>query len=112
MKNEMVETAVAALIDRKADAVKSLFVGESAGITEYFVLATGDSRPQLNALTDAVEEAMNMAGYIMKGREGRAEGGWILLDYGEIVVQIFSREMREFYNLDHTWKDVPSESFC
>ena len=48
-------------------------------------------------------------GYDLKGREGRSESGWVLLDYNELVIHIFSDEMRDFYNLESTWRDVPSE---
>lgn len=106
MTEQNLEAVLAALTDRKAENIKALHVAEVSPVTDYFVLATGRSIPQMNAMTDAVEEVMGSP-----RREGRAEGGWILLDYGDIVVHIFSPEMREFYSLDHTWRDVSVRTY-
>ena len=78
----------------------SLHVGEVTVITDYFVLASGSNKTQLDAMVDGVEEAMKDSGYTLKQREGKSIGGWILLDYGDIVVHLFDSEMREFYDLD------------
>ena len=64
-----------------------------------------------DALVDAVETALGRQGINLRNREGRADGGWVLLDYEDVIVHIFSSEMREFYNLDHTWNGVPTETF-
>ena len=108
MKTEekMLEISVNALQDKLAKDVVVLHVGEATVITDYFVIATGNSKSQIDAMVDGVEEAMKDAGYDLKLREGRSIGGWVLLDYYDIVIHIFSPEMREFYSLDSTWRDV------
>ena len=102
----MVKCAVDAILDKKGYNVKSLFVGKVTSITDYFVLASGSNVNQIDAIIDSVEEAMKKADYELKIREGKPQGGWVLLDYGDIVVHLFTSEMREFYDLDNTWRDV------
>lgn len=102
----MVKCAVDAILDKKGYNVKSLFVGKVTSITDYFVLASGSNVNQIDAIVDSVEEAMKKADYELKIREGKPQGGWVLLDYGDIVVHLFTSEMREFYDLDNTWRDV------
>ena len=102
MTNEKVLTIVNAMQEHQGIDIKSYFVGDTAGITDYFVLASGNS---------AVETALGRQGINLRNREGRADGGWVLLDYEDVIVHIFSSEMREFYNLDHTWNGVPTETF-
>ncbi len=109
IENAMVKTASDALLSKLAKDVSVLHVGDATVITDYFIIATANNTSQMDAMIDGVEEAMQQAGYSMKTREGRSQGGWVLLDYNEVVVHIFSPSMREFYNLDGTWRDVPSE---
>ena len=95
-----------AIEDRKGYNIKNLDVSGVSPMCDAFVIARGSNKNQLQAICDAVEEICRDNGIPMRDREGRAEGGWILLDYSDIIVHIFSSEMREFYNLDHTWKDA------
>lgn len=111
MEENKVKCAIDALLDKKAFDVKSLKVGPVTTITDYFVLATGSSTSQIDAMVDSVEEAMRDNEYTLKTREGKSQGGWVLLDYEDVVVHIFSQEMREFYNLDQTWRDAESHDF-
>lgn len=108
---EMVECAVKALQDKLAHDVVSLHVGAVTAITDYFVIATGSSKTQIDAMVDGVEESMKDSGYELVAREGKSQGGWILLDYNDIVVHIFDQEMREFYNLDNSWRDVERKTY-
>jgi ribosome-associated protein len=62
-------------------------------------------------MVDGVEESMKDSGYELVAREGKSQGGWILLDYNDIVVHIFDQEMREFYNLDNSWRDVERKTY-
>ena len=107
----MVECAVKALQDKMGKNIVSLHVGEATIITDYFVIANGSNTSQMDAMIDGVEEDMKKAGYELKTREGRTQGGWVLLDYNEVVVHIFSTEMREFYGLDSTWRDVEKKTY-
>ncbi len=107
----MVECAVKALQDKMGKNIVSLHVGEATVITDFFVIANGSNSSQMDAMIDGVEEEMKKAGYELKTREGRTQGGWVLLDYNEVVVHVFSTEMREFYGLDSTWRDVEKTTY-
>jgi ribosome-associated protein len=83
-------------------------VRESLLITDYFVIVTGANNRQVDAITEAVEEALRKeAGIKPIGREGVDEQTWVLLDYGDIVVHVFQPELREFYRLEALWSDAP-----
>ncbi|MCR5213220.1 MAG: ribosome silencing factor [Eubacterium sp.] len=111
IEEKMVKCAVDALLDKMAHDVVSLKVGNVTVITDYFILATANSGSQLDAMIDGAEEAMKNDGYTLYRREGRSNSGWVLLDYGEVVIHLFTKEMREFYNLDGSWRDAPKQSY-
>ena len=108
---KMIDTAVDAILDRKGYNVVNLSVGEVSVIADNFVIATASNKSQLDAIIDKVEEAMKDNEFELKAREGRSIGGWVLLDYNEIVIHLFLPEMRDFYGLDGTWRDVSCEKF-
>ncbi len=110
-KETMLEAAVAAMQDKKGENIVQLRVGERSVICDDFLIVSAASKSQMDALLDGVEEALERAGYRLKDREGSSQGGWILLDYSDLVVHIFLREMREFYDLEHTWRDVTRITF-
>ena len=74
-------------------------------LADYFIIANGTNDSQVNALVDNVEEELHKAGYPLKQREGRASGSWVLLDFGDIIVHVFDKENRLFYDLERIWKD-------
>ncbi|MDD6148756.1 MAG: ribosome silencing factor [Lachnospiraceae bacterium] len=94
-----------ALSDKKAEDIKILDIHEISVLGDYFVIASGNNVNQLQAMEDAVDEVMYKNGYHQKQVEGTRQSSWILLDYGNIVVHLFSKEDREFYDLDRIWKD-------
>ncbi|MGN0367194.1 MAG: ribosome silencing factor [Wujia sp.] len=102
---EYVKTIVDALEDKKAHDIKVIRISEISSMADYLVLADGDNRNQIQAMSDNVEEAMRKAKAELKNREGYANGGWILLDYYDIIVHIFSETERSFYDLDRIWSD-------
>ena len=102
----MVDVAVKALKDKMAKDVVSLHVGEATPITDYFILASCSNKSQMDACIDGVEDSMKEAGFMLKAREGRSTGGWVLLDYSDVIIHIFDIEMRDFYGLDSSWRDV------
>ena len=79
---------------------------ELTPIADYFILVTGNNAPQLAALADTAEEMLIAHGMRLKHREGVNSANWILLDFGLIVVHLFDKEARQFYNLDRTWGDA------
>ena len=88
---------------------KDIRVLETDGVTtlaDYFVLCSGSSAPQLKALADAGEKAMKDHGILPHHLEGHRGGTWILQDYGDVVVHVFDKEARAFYDLDRLWADA------
>ena len=88
------------LDDRKANDVKVLHVEKKTVIADYFVLCTGNSSTQVKALADEVEYKTTLRGKTPTNVEGKDNTAWIILDYDNVIVHVFSREAREYYNLD------------
>ena len=102
---ELCKIAVEALEDRKAEDVKVIDIREISPIADYFIIANGSNQNQLQAMRDAVDEELYKAGYTAKQIEGNSYSTWILMDYGDIIVHVFSKEDRLFYDLERIWKD-------
>ena len=103
---ELALLAARALADKKAKEIQALEIGDLTTLAEYFVIASGTSNTQINALCGAVEKALNeQAGEDPLRREGYRDGTWVLLDYGCIAIHVFSSEAREFYGLERLWRD-------
>jgi ribosome-associated protein len=96
-----------AALDRNAENVVALAVGELTSFADAFVIATAGSDRQARAVADAVVESAKSAGEAMLGVEGYEEGRWILIDGGDVVVHVFVRDAREHYDLDRLWSDAP-----
>ena len=95
-----------ALDGKKGGDIKVLKTEGLTTLADYFVICTGSSNTQINALCDAVEKAMKeQAGEAPLHREGHRDGTWVLLDYGCVAVHVFSQEAREFYDLERLWSD-------
>ncbi len=103
--NEMAKIAVNALEDKKGHDIKIINIKEVSSMGDYLIIADGSNKNQVQAMCDNVEEFMHKAGYNLKNREGYAVGGWILLDYYDIIIHIFVEENRSFYDLEHIWRD-------
>ncbi|MCI5872301.1 MAG: ribosome silencing factor [Clostridiales bacterium] len=103
--NEYCKVAVAALEDRKAEDVKVIDIREISPIADYFIIANGTNQNQIQAMRDACDEALYKAGLKVKQVEGNSNSTWILMDYGDIIVHIFSKEDRLFYDLERIWRD-------
>ncbi len=102
--NKIIEVAVNALNDKKATNISAIKVGTLTVIADYFIIATASSSTHVRALADAVEEKLSAAGFEPDHVEGKATG-WILLDYLGVVIHIFTRDTRDYYNLDRMWDD-------
>ncbi len=102
---EIAEIAVKALDSKRAKDIKLLYVEKQTVLADYYVLATGNSNTQINALSGEVEHKLTEAGVAVSHIEGHGNGTWVLMDYGTVAVHIFSREARDFYNLDKLWSD-------
>lgn len=101
----IVKTAVEALKDKKAENVTVIDITEVSSIADYFIIADGSNQNQLTAMQDAVDEALYKAGLHVKQIEGNSKSTWILMDYQDIIVHLFSKEDRLFYDLERIWRD-------
>lgn len=102
---EMAEIAVRALDSKKGKEIRLIRIDKITTLAEYFVICTGTSNTQINALCDAVEKELTEKGEEPLHREGYRGGTWVLLDYGCVVVHVFNDEARKFYSLEHLWAD-------
>lgn len=102
---ETLKLAVKALEDKKANEISIIDISNVSSMCDYLIIADGKNKNQIQAMCDNVEEFMDKAGIKMKNREGYSNGGWILLDFYDIIIHIFSEEERSFYDLDHIWRD-------
>ena len=104
-EKDMVHIIYDALSEKKGEDIKVIDISGISVIADYFVIANGSSNSQVDALVENTEEQMQKAGYSLKQREGSRGGTCVLLDYGDVIVHIFDKESRSFYNLEHIWSD-------
>lgn len=102
---KMAQIAYRALEDKKGEDIKVIDIAEISVLADYFIIANGTNESQVQALVDSVDTELHKEGYVLKQREGRGRGSWVLLDYGDIVVHVFDRENRQFYDLERIWRD-------
>ena len=107
---EMAKLAVAALEEKKAVDVKVIDIEKISTLADYFIIASGTNRSQVQAMAEAVEEELQKQDIHPKNVEGYQSANWILMDYGDIVLHIFDEENRLFYDIERIWKDgAPAE---
>jgi ribosome-associated protein len=104
---ELALLAAHAASDKLATDIVLIDVSDRLAITDVFVIATGNNERQVEAIVDEVEEKLRQAGEKPLRREGRRDGRWVLLDYGDVVVHVQHAEERVFYALERLWKDCP-----
>ena len=97
--------AAKTLDNKKAIDITVIDIMEKASFADYMIIATGNSDRQVNSLVDDVEEAFAKEGLFAKSIDGKQNSGWILMDFGDIVVNIFNKETREKYNIERVWGD-------
>ena len=95
-----------ALDDKKGMDIKLLRISDVSSLADYFLICTGTSNTHVRTLCDYAEVALEEAGESLLGREGHRGNSWELLDYGSIVVHVFTEEAREFYSLERLWADA------
>ena len=98
--------AAAAAEDKKANNIVILKLSKLTLIADYFVITSGDSEPQLKAISNFVMRKLKKNNIRLLHYEGKPETGWILLDYSDVIVHIFSKEKREFYDLEYIWQEA------
>lgn len=102
---EMVRLAISALEDKKGNDIQVIDIREVSVIADYFIIASGSNANQVQTLSDNVDEVLGRAGYELRQTEGYASAAWILMDFNDVIVHIFSEEDRSFYDLERIWKD-------
>lgn len=105
---EWTRTAAQAAADLKGENIVALDVSDQLALTDVFLLVSGTNERQVDAIVDAIEEALRLThGAKRIRREGHGSGRWELLDFNDIVIHVFHRDDREFYALERLWKDSP-----
>ncbi|WP_455526463.1 ribosome silencing factor [Huintestinicola sp.] len=104
-QQQKLEIIVKALDSKKAEDIKVIKVGDLTVIADYFVIADGTSSTQTKALADEAEYKMQENGVVPNRVQGNNGSNWVIIDYGDIVVHVFSKEQRDFYNLERLWRD-------
>lgn len=102
---EMAKLAIAALEEKKAEDIRVIDISEVSVIADYFIIAEGSNKNQIQALCDNVQEKLGRAGYLEKQVEGYGTANWILIDFVDVIVHIFDRENRLLYDLERIWRD-------
>lgn len=105
---ETLRLAVSAAVDKGATGPVALEVTEQFGLADVFLILSGAVERNVQAISDAIEEALNTSGTRTVRREGRESGRWVLLDFGDLIVHIFHQEERDFYQLEALWSDCPT----
>jgi len=107
----MARLAANAAFDMKAEDIVVLQVSELTAYTDFLVIASGRSTRQTQSIAENVQRAIAKAGSRPLGREGEREGNWILIDWGSVIIHVFSSPVREFYELEKLWGDAPRVSW-
>ena len=101
----MAKLAYKALDDKKGEDIKVIDISEISVLADYFIIANGSNDSQVRALVENVEDELSKAGFEVRQREGYGLGNWVLLDFGSIIVHVFDKENRLFYDLERIWRD-------
>lgn len=94
--------------DKKASDVTLIDIGKVTTLADYFVIATGTSDRQIRAISSAIQDRMSEEHLRLFAEEGQPADGWVLLDYGQIIVHIFGPEQRAYYDLERRWNEAPT----
>ena len=111
---EMAKLAEKALEDKKGEEIRIIDISKVSVLADYFIIANGSNRSQVQALSDNVAEMLGRAGVNAKQVEGYETANWILLDFNDVIVHVFDQENRLFYDLERIWRDgkiVETENF-
>ena len=101
----MVRTAYDALDEKLGQDIEIIDIQNISVISDYLILATGSNTHQIGAMVDLTDEKMAQAGFRSRRIEGNKNSTWILMDYGDVVIHVFSKEVRAFYDLERIWRD-------
>lgn len=103
---EVARKAVEAASDKQAADIVLLDTGKVCSFADYFVICTGESTPQIKTIYDEVEHVLKREGVLPLHHEGAPDSGWLLLDFGDVIIHIFAPSKREYYQLDELWHEA------
>ena len=103
---QLAKIAVDTASDKKASDILLLDIREITTIADYFVICSGNNARQIQAIADTIDEVLGKQGASLLYREGVAETGWVLLDFGDIIVHVFGVQEREYYRLERLWSEA------
>lgn len=103
--NQIAKLAITALEDKKAEDIKVIDISQVSVIADYFIIANGTNRSQIQTLSDHVEETLGKAGVPLRQVEGYDNANWVLLDFQDVIIHVFDKENRLFYDLERIWRD-------
>lgn len=103
----MAHKAVEVASDKQASDIILLDTRGLCSFADYFVICSGESERQIKTISDEVAQALKKDGILLLHREGTVESGWLLLDFGDVIVHIFTPTEREYYQLGELWSDAP-----
>lgn len=102
---EAAKIAISALEEKKSEDIKLIDISKVTVIADYFIIASGTNKSQIQALCDNVSEKLEKAGYMVKQIEGYSTANWVLMDFGDVIIHIFDKENRLLYDLERIWRD-------
>jgi len=105
--SEIAEIAAKSALDRKANDVVILDLRGLSSVTDFFVICSGNSSTHAEAIAQIIEEKLHEQNVKLWHREGRTKASWILLDYIDAIIHVFTKDAREFYSLERLWGDAP-----
>lgn len=103
---DVARKAVEACSEKQASNIVLLDAREVCSFADFFVICTGDSNRQIRAIIEEVEHSLKETGVIPSHQEGTVDSGWLLLDYGDVIVHVFAKPERDYYQLDELWKEA------
>jgi len=103
---EIAKKAIDAASDKQAVDIVLLDMRNLASFVDYFVVCSGESKRQIKAIADEVEQALDKQGVALRHQEGNTESGWILMDFGDVIIHIFTTPEREYYQLERLWSQA------
>ncbi|RNB86310.1 ribosome silencing factor [Brevibacillus panacihumi] len=108
---DLARLVIKAAEDKKAEKLTVLDIKNLSVIADYFMICHGNNERQVQAIVREIRDQAHKHGYSVRGIEGEEEGRWVLVDLEDVVIHVFHREDREFYNLERLWKDAEVVTF-
>lgn len=102
---QVLQLAHQAIEEKHGVNTEIINIGSLSPLADYFIITNANNTPQLDAIVQNIDDKLSQNGYQPKSIEGHHRGGWVLLDYGDIVIHVFDKDQRGFYNLERLWAD-------